>query len=216
MTRLRFSISMSIDGYMAGPHQTLETPLGVGGEALHEWAVGLESFQKAHGSPGTGDVNASSQVVDEMFKNVGAVIMGRNMFGPIRGEWPDDSWKGWWGNNPPFHMPVFVLTHHARAPQPMDGGTTFYFVTDGIKSAFDKATSAAGGKDILIGGGASAIRQYLAAGLVDEAGLSVVPVLLGGGERPLEIGANTGITFEQTRVIGAPGVTHLRYRVSRR
>ena len=216
MTRLRFSISMSIDGYMAGPNQSLENPLGVGGEALHDWAVRLESFQKAHGSPGTGDVNASSQVVDEMFQNVGAVIMGRNMFGPIRGEWPDGTWKGWWGNDPPYHMPVFVLTHHARAPQPMDGGTTFSFVTDGIKSAFDQAKSAAGGKDILIGGGASTIRQYLAAGLVDEAGVSIVPLLLGGGERPLEIGADTGITFEQTRVIEAPGVTHLRYRATRR
>jgi dihydrofolate reductase len=207
---------MSIDGYMAGPNQTKEEPLGVGGEALHDWAVKLESFQKVHGKPGTGEVNASSQVMDEMLQNIGAVIMGRNMFGPVRGEWPDESWKGWWGKNPPYHVPVFVLTHYARAPQLMDGGTTFYFATDGIESTLEQAKKAAGGKDVLIGGGASTIRQYLAAGLVDEAGLSVVPLLLGGGERPVEIGADTGVTFEQTRVIEAPGVTHLRYRVARR
>jgi dihydrofolate reductase len=183
--------------------------------ALHEWAFALEAFRKSQGMDG-GEVNASSAVMDEMFQNVGAVIMGRNMFGPIRGDWADDSWKGWWGDDPPYHMPVFVLTHYARAPLPMDGGTTFYFVTDGIESAFDQAKSAAGGKDILIGGGASTIRQYLAAGLVDEAGLSVVPLLLGAGERPLEIGADVRLTFEQTRVVEAPGVTHLRYRVSRR
>jgi dihydrofolate reductase len=215
MTRLRFSITTSLDGYMAGPNQSMENPLGVGGEALHEWAVVLESFRKAHGAAGGGEVNPSSQVVDEMFQNVGAVIMGRNMFGPIRGTWPDDTWKGWWGDDPPYHMAVFVLTHHARAPQPMNGGTTFYFVTEGIDAALAQAKAAANGKDILIGGGASVIRQYLAAGLVDEANLSVVPMLLGAGERPLDIGGDTGLALEQTRVIEAPGVTHLRYRVSR-
>jgi len=207
---------MSVDGYMAGPNQTREEPLGVGGEALHDWAVKLEAFHKVQGKTVPGEVNASSQMMYEMFENVGAVIMGRNMFGPIRGEWPDDTWKGWWGKNPPYHVPVFVLTHHARAPQPMEGGTTFYFATDGIESTLDQAKKAAGGKDVLLGGGASTIRQYLAAGLVDEAGLSVASMLLGAGERPLELGPDAGVTFEQTRVIEAPGVTHLRYRVTRR
>ena len=216
MTRVRFSITMSVDGYMAGPNQTREEPLGVGGEALHDWAVKLEAFHKVQGKTVPGEVNASSQMMYEMFENVGAVIMGRNMFGPIRGEWPDDTWKGWWGKNPPYHVPVFVLTHHARAPQPMEGGTTFYFATDGIESTLDHAKKAAGGKDVLLGGGASTIRQYLAAGLVDEAGLSVASMLLGAGERPLELGPDVGVTFEQTRVIEAPGVTHLRYRVTRR
>ena len=215
MTRLRFSITMSLDGFMAAPNQDRENPLGVGGMALHEWAFALESFRKSQGMEG-GEINASSAVIAEMFENVGAVIMGRNMFGPERGEWSADPWKGWWGDDPPYHMPVFVLTHHARDAQPMQGGTTFHFVTDGIHSALERARQVAIGKDVLIGGGASVIRQYLGAGLVDEANLSIVPLLLGAGERPLEIPSAERIALEQTRVIEAPGVTHLRYRIARR
>jgi len=182
--------------------------------ALQDWAFALESFRKSQGMEG-GETNASSAVMAEMFVNVGAVIMGRNMFGPERGEWSADPWKGWWGDNPPYHMPVFVLTHHARASEPMQGGTTFHFVTDGIESALRQAREAAQGKDVLIGGGASTIRQFLSAGLVDQINLSLVPVLLGAGERPLGDLGDAGLTLEQTRVIEAPGVTHLRYRVSR-
>src|SRR4051812_19761451 len=185
MTRVRFSISISIDGFMAGPNQSLENPLGVRGMRLHEWAFALEAFRKSHGLDG-GEANRSSVIIGEMFDNVGAVIMGRNMFGPERGPWSAEPWKGWWGEDPPYHMPVFVLTHYPRDPEPMQGGTTFHFVSDGIASALEKASDAAAGKDILIGGGARTISQYLAAGLVDEMNLSVVPVFLGAGERPLE------------------------------
>jgi dihydrofolate reductase len=214
MSQLRFSVSISLDGFMAGPDQSLDHPLGIAGMRLHEWVFPLEAFRKSHGQDG-GQVNASTRVVDEMFENVGAVIMGRNMFGPVRGRWENDEWKGWWGDDPPYHMPVFVLTHHTRAPQPMQGGTTFHFVTDGIESALRRARDAAGGKDVLIGGGASTIRQFLAARLVDEINLSLVPVFLGAGERPLGELGDAGLTLEQTRVIEAPGVTHLRYRVVR-
>jgi dihydrofolate reductase len=212
MSKLRFSITLSLDGFMAGPDQSIDDPLGVGGMRLHEWAFALEAFQQTHGQGG-GTVNASTAILNEMFENVGAVIMGRNMFGPLRGSWENDAWKGWWGDDPPYHMPVFVLTHHARAPQPMQGGTTFHFVTDGIESALRQAREAAAGKDVLIGGGASTIRQFLASRLVDEVNVSLVPVLLGGGERLFDDLGGAGLTLEQTRVIEAPGVTHLRYRV---
>lgn len=212
MSKLKFSISLSLDGFMAGPDQSVDHPLGVGGMRLHDWAFTLEAFQKMHGKSG-GEVNASTRMMDEMFQNVGAVIMGRNMFGPVRGPWANHEWKGWWGDDPPYHMPVFVLTHHARAPEPMQGGTTFIFVTDGIDSALRQAREAAAGKDVSIGGGASAIRQFLARGLVDEINVSLVPLLLGKGERPFDHLGDAGLTLEQTRVIEAPGVTHLRYRV---
>ena len=212
MSKLKFSVSVSLDGYMAGPNQSVENPLGIGGMRLHDWAFGLASFRQAHGLEG-GDVNASDRVVGEMFENVGAVIMGRNMFGGQPGPWRGDEWQGWWGEDPPYHMPVFVLTHHAREPMPLQGGTTFYFVTDGIHSALAQARAEAGDKDILIAGGAAAIRQYLAAGLVDEANIALVPVLLGSGERPLGELGEAGLTLAQERVIEAPGVTHLRYRV---
>jgi len=213
MSKLRFSITMSLDGYIAGPNQSLKDPLGVGGMALHNWAFELAAFQEAHGGKG-GVVNASSPVMKEMFQNVGAVIMGRNMFGGGPGPWAPD-WKGWWGNNPPYHMPVFVLTHHPRDPLPMQGGTTFHFVTDGIKSALDQARQAAAGKDVLISGGAKAIQQFLAAGLVDEANISMVPLMLGGGERLFDNLGASPPRLEQTRVVDAPGVVHLRYRVAR-
>jgi dihydrofolate reductase len=213
MSKLRFSVTMSLDGYVAGPNQTLKEPLGAGGEELHNWAVELAAFSEAHGKKG-GVVNASSVIMKEMFENVGAVIMGRNMFGGGPGPWTSD-WKGWWGDNPPYHMPVFVLTHHERDPRQMQGGTTFYFVTDGIESALRQAKEAAAGKDILIGGGASTINQYLAAGLVDEINVSIAPRLLGGGARLFDNLGDSLPDLEQLRVIDAPGVVHVRYRVVR-
>jgi len=204
---------MSLDGYVAGPNQSMKDPLGVGGEALHKWAIELAAWQEQHGQKG-GVVNASSAVMQEMFENVGAVIMGRNMFGGGPGPWKPD-WKGWWGENPPYHVPVFVLTHHARDPLPMEGGTTFYFVTDGIESALNQAKRAAGKKDVLIMGGAQTINQFLAAGVVDEVNISMAQLLLGGGERLFDNLGDSPPRFEQTRVIEAPGVVHLRYRVAR-
>jgi dihydrofolate reductase len=181
------AFSISLDGYGAGPDQSLDNPLGLGGMGLHEWMLGTKTFFKmVLGAPDdTGRAGVDDEFAARSFENVGAWIMGRNMFGPIRGPWPDDAWKGWWGANPPYHVPVFVLTHHARAPLTMEGGTTFYFVTDGIHAALQQAQEAAKGKDIRIGGGASVIRQYLAAGLIDELHLAVSPVLLGKGEHLL-------------------------------
>jgi dihydrofolate reductase len=186
MSRLRVNaFSISIDGYGAGPNQDLANPLGVGGMALHTWVFGTRTFQKIHGAPG-GEATGSQGVDDDFcarsFENVGAWILGRNMFGPLRGPWADDSWKGWWGPNPPYHVPVFVLTHHARAPIAMEGGTTFHFVNDGIHAALRRANEAASGKDVRLGGGVATIRQYLNAGLVDEIHLAIAPVLLGRGE----------------------------------
>ena len=201
---------MSLDGFVAGPNQSEEDPLGEGGEQLHDWVVALEAWRKPHGREG-GEVNASTKVVEESLENVGATVMGRNMFGG-RGEWGDDPWGGWWGDDPPFHHPVFVVTHHARDPLPKEGGTTFTFVTDGIESALDQAREAAGGKDVALGGGADVARQYLSAGLIDEMQLHVVPVLLGGGERLLDDLDGAGVRLEQVSAIEAPGVTHLKYR----
>ena len=212
MTRMKANLTMSLDGYVAGPDQSLENPLGKGAMDLHQWAFELAAFQTGHGGEG-GVVNESTTVIEEMQENIGAVIMGRNMFGPIRGEWPDESWRGWWGEEPPFHAPVFVLTHHARAPLEMEGGTTFHFVTDGIESAYEQAVAAAGGKDITLGGGASTVQQSIKAGLLDELQINLVPILLGGGERLLGGLGGVPVGFERTRVIEAPGVTHLRYRL---
>jgi dihydrofolate reductase len=212
MSKFRFHLSVSADGYLAGPDQSEENPLGVGGEELQEWAFPLAAWREPHGKEG-GEVNASTPVVVEMQANVGAGVMGRNMFGPIRrGDWGDGSWRGWWGENPPYHHPVFVLTHHEREPLEMEGGTTFTFVTDGIESALEQATDAAGGKDVQLHGGASVAQQYLAAGLIDEFEVSVVPILLGGGERLLD---NVGpeLKLEQLSAVEAPGVTHVKYRV---
>lgn len=204
---------MSLDGYVAGPNQSMKDPLGVGGEALHTWALELAAWREQHGQKG-GAVNASSAVMNEMFENVGAVIMGRNMFGGGPGPWKPD-WKGWWGEDPPYHMPVYVLTHHARDPLPMLGGTTFYFVTDGIESALSQARRAAAGKDVLVMGGANAAQQFFAAGLVDEVNISMVPLFLGRGERLFDNLGDSAPRLEQTRVVEAPGVVHLRYRVAR-
>ena len=175
------NFSISIDGYGSGPNQSLETPLGVGGESLHEWIVATRTFRQLYGNEG-GATGIDDDFVAGSFNNIGAWIMGRNMFGPIRGPWPDDSWKGWWGDTPPYHTPVFVLTNHPREPLAMDGGTTFHFVTDGIHAALERARKAANGQDIRLGGGAATIRQYLAAGLIDEIHIAVSPILLGSGQ----------------------------------
>lgn len=208
---LKFQISVSLDGYVAGPNQSEEHPLGEGGERLHDWVLELAAWRRPHGREG-GEVNASTPVFEEAIANVGATIMGRGMFGGGPGPWGEDPWRGWWGEEPPFHHPVFVLTHHAREALELEGGNSFTFVTDGIESALARARDAAGGKDVTIGGGAEAIQQYLAAGLVDEMLLNVVPVLLGDGAR---LFANLGpdrAGFEQVEVVEAPGVAHLRYR----
>ena len=211
VSRLRFQISMSLDGFVAGPNQSEENPLGEGGEELHEWVIALEAWRKPHGQEG-GEVNASTKVVEESLENVGATVMGRNMFGG-QGEWGDEPWDGWWGDDPPFHHPVFVVTHHAREPLPKEGGTTFTFVSDGIESALDQAREAAGGKDVALGGGADVARQYLRAGLIDEMQIHLVPVLLGGGASLLDELDGAGVRLEQVRAIEAPGVTHLTYRL---
>lgn len=201
MTRLVVRVySISIDGYGAGPAQDLEHPLGVGGPEMFEWFFKTKTWNKMQGNPG-GETGVDDDLASKGFENIGAWIMGRNMFGPVRGPWPDDSWKGWWGEEPPYHTPVFVLTHHARPPLKMQGGTEFIFVTDGIQAALDRARAAAGDKDIRIGGGASTIRQYLSAGLIDDLHLVISPVLLGSGEHLLH-----GI---DTRALGYECVKHL-------
>jgi dihydrofolate reductase len=212
MSRLRLSITMSLDGYVAGPDQSEENPLGIGGMDLHEWFFPLRAFREMHGQEG-GETNASSPVVEERRANIGATIMGRNMFGPVRGPWPDESWRGWWGENPPYHHPVFVLTHHHREPLEMEGGTTFHFVSDGIESALARAKDAAQGGDVWLAGGASAVNQYLAARLVDEIDVSIAPLVLGAGARLFE-GVDRGtLEPKQIRAVDAPGVTHIKYAV---
>ncbi|MEJ2353997.1 MAG: dihydrofolate reductase family protein [Anaerolineales bacterium] len=182
MSKLRVeSFSISIDGFGAGPNQGLENPLGVGGGALHEWLLSTKTFQKMQGNGG-GTTGVDDDFVARGFRNIGAWILGRNMFGPIRGPWADSNWKGWWGNNPPYHTPVYVLTHHAHESISMDGGTTFHFVTDGIHSALEHAADAAKGLDVRLGGGVATIKQYLRARLIDEMHLAIAPVLLGSGE----------------------------------
>jgi dihydrofolate reductase len=211
MTNVRSHISISLDGFVAGPNQRLEEPLGDGAERLHEWVVSTEGWRRQHGKQG-GERGPDSQVAEEVAQGVGAHIMGRNMFGPPGGgAWAED-WRGWWGEDPPFHTPVYVLTHHPREPLEMQGGTTFHFVTDGIESALDQASAAAGDRDVLIAGGANTIQQYLAAGLLDELYLHIVPILLGAGERLLE---NVGDPkLEPVEVVASPGATHVKYRVS--
>jgi dihydrofolate reductase len=211
MSKLRFEISISLDGYVAGPNQSEEHPLGEGGEQLHEWVVKLAVWREAHGYEG-GEVNASTPLMEEAQSGVGAVIMGRNMFGGGPGPWGDDPWQGWWGDEPPFRTPVFVLTHHEREPLTL-GATTFHFVTDGIESALEQAKEAAGELDVHIGGGGDVGRQYLSAGLIDQMQLNVVPILLGDGVRLFDAGAGGGRQLEQILVVEGAGVTHLRYRV---
>lgn len=183
MAKVRVNcFTVSLDGYGAGPAQSLENPLGVGAESLHGWMLGTQTFLQMHGGKGGGTTGIDDDFTKSGMANLGAWILGRNMFGPIRGEWPDENWKGWWGPNPPYHVPVFVLTNHPRASIEMEGGTTFHFVTGGIEAALERALAAANGKDVRIGGGAATIRQFLQARLIDEMHLAISPVLLGSGE----------------------------------
>jgi dihydrofolate reductase len=210
---LRFDISMSLDGFIAGPNQSEEHPLGEGGMQLHEWAFELAAWRKPHGQDG-GEVNASTKVVEESLENLGAAVMGRNMFGGA-GSWGDDPWDGWWGDDPPFHMPVFIVTHHAREPVTKEGGTTFTFVTDGIESALEQAREAADGKDVGLSGGANVAQQYFKAGLIDEMQIHLVPVFLGDGARLFDNLDGAEVGLEVARVVEAPGATHLTYRVGK-
>jgi dihydrofolate reductase len=213
MTKVRCRIAMSLDGYVAGPNQSMENPLGEGGLQLHEWVFPTKTFRTLHGDGSGGETGVNDDVLREAFENLGATIMGRNMFGPARGPRGPEPWKGWWGDDPPFHHPVFVLTHHAREPLPMQGGTTFYFVTDGIESALAQARKAARGRDIALGGGAQTVQQYLAAGLLDELEIHLAPLLLGAGARLLDHVDSRHVKLEPLRTIAGPGVTHLKYRV---
>jgi dihydrofolate reductase len=209
MARVRVhTLAISLDGCVAGPGQSLTNPLGIGGERLHDWVFATRSAREAHGQKG-GAEGIDNDWIARGEVGIGATIMGRNMFGPIRGPWPDEEWVGWWGNDPPFHHPVFVLTHHAREPVHMDGGTTFHFVTDGIRAALERALDAAGGSDVRIGGGASVVRQYLDAGLIDEMHLAIVPILLGNGERPFERAAgNLPDQYECVEFKNSDAVSH--------
>jgi dihydrofolate reductase len=211
MSKLRLKISMSLDGFVAGPDQSVVNPIGIGGMSLHEWVIPLKVWRSMHGLEG-GEVNESTRVVEESLANIGATVMGRNMFGGHPGPWDaKQPWNGWWGVDPPFHHPVFVLTHHAREPLALEGGTTFTFVTDGIEAALEQARRAARGKDVSLAGGAKAAQQYLGAGLVDEMEINLVPVLLGSGERLFD-GAGVDLSgLELVRTVAAPKVTHLKF-----
>ncbi|MER8579942.1 dihydrofolate reductase family protein [Mesorhizobium sp. M1423] len=210
MSKLRVkAFTLSIDGFGAGPDQDLKNPLGVGGEALHEWMFGTRTFRKMVLGKDGGTTDTDETFAARSFENVGAWILGRNMFGPIRGEWPDESWKGWWGDNPPYHVPVFVLTHHPRDPIVMEGGTTFYFVTDGIHSALEKAKAVADGKDVRLGGGVSTIRQYLKEKLIDEMHLAISPVLLGAGESLFAGIDMPKLGYRCSEQVATPKATHV-------
>jgi dihydrofolate reductase len=200
--------AVSIDGYGAGPNQDITNPLGVGGTALHQWIFGTRTFQRMFGKD-EGATGVDDDFAARGFENIGAWILGRNMFGPVRGPWPDETWKGWWGENPPYHVPVFVLTHHPRADLTMDGGTTFHFVNDGIEAVLRRAVAAANGKDVRLGGGVATIRQYLRAGLIDEMHIAVAPVLLGAGES-LFAGIDVpALGYQRTEHVPTPNATHI-------
>lgn len=216
MSKLRCQITMSLDGYVAGPNPSLENPLGEGGEDLHAWAYPTKTFRSMHGDGAGGETGVNDDALREAFEGIGATIMGRNMFGATRGPWGEDPWKGWWGEDPPFRHPVFVLTHHAREPLAMCGGTTFHFVTDGIESALAQAKEAAGGKDVALGGGGSVFQQYLATGLLDELDIHIVPLLLGGGVRLFDTLESRQIKLEPIRALAGLDVTHLKYRLAHR
>lgn len=211
MTKLRLNITMSLDGNVAGPNQSVRHPLGEGGEQLHEWALAVRTFRERHGMEG-GEIGPDEDIAKEYFQNIGATIMGRHMFGGGNGPWGDKPWNGWWGEDPPFHMPVFVLTHHARDSLEMQGGTTFHFVTDGIHAALQRAKDAARGKDITLGGGADVAQQYLNAGLIDEMEIHIVPVLLGDGARLFDNTGGRQVGYECIRVTNSPSVSHYKYR----
>ncbi len=202
------AFAISLDGYGAGPNQDRDNPLGVGGLALHEWVFPTHSFRQLHGDEG-GERGVDDDFAARGFAGIGAWIMGRNMFGPVRGPWLDTGWKGWWGDNPPYHTPVFVLTHHPRASVVMEGGTTFHFVTDGIRAALDRAREAAAGQDVRLGGGVATIRQYLAAGLVDEMHLAISPILLGAGEHLLVGLGAAAAAFHCTEHVSTARATHV-------
>ena len=216
MARLRCEISMSLDGFVAGPNPSLEEPLGAGGDLLHEWAFAAASWRESHGLSG-GEANADSEVLEESTGSTGAVVMGRRMFSGGQGPWePDPRADGWWGDDPPFHVPVFVLSHHAREALAMEGGTSFNFVTHGIEAALEEARAAAGDKDVLLAGGASVVQQYLKAGLLNELQIHVAPVLLGDGTSLFDRLGIDAVGLETTRVIASPSVTHLRFTVPAR
>lgn len=212
MSKLKVrSFSVSLDGYAAGPDQSLKTPLGVRGPELMDWFMRTRVWREMNGQEG-GETGVDHELATAGFENIGAWILGRNMFGPVRGPWPDDSWKGWWGDEPTYHVPTYVLTHHARAPLEMKGGTTFYFITEGIHAALEQAKAAAGGKDVRLGGGAATIRQYLAAGLIDELHLAVRPVLLGKGEALFQ-GLNLHeLGYEVWKTVAGERATHMLLR----
>ena len=215
MTRVRVhNFSMSLDGFAAGPEQSLDDPLGVGGERLHEWAVATSAFKRMQsGAAGDAQDRVARGSDDDFISRgddgIGATIMGRNMFGPVRGPWGKETWTGWWGPNPPFHHDVYVLTHHARPSVPMAGGTTFHFVTDGVQAALEQAAAAAGARDIRLGGGVATIQQFLRAGLVDELHIAVVPILLGRGERLFE-DIDGAPDYDCAELVSSPAVTHVR------
>src|SRR5215207_9507312 len=215
MSKLRCHISISADGFVAGPNQSEENPLGEGGERLHDWIVSLAAWRESHDKQG-GEVSPSTPIVEETRENVGAGVMGRNMFGPVTGgDWGDEHWKGWWGEDPPYHYDVFVVTHHPREPVEMQGGTTYHFVTDGIERALERAKEIADDQDVMLWGGADIINQYLATGLLDELELHIAPMLLGGGARLFDDLGDAEIELEPMRAVAAPGVTHVKYRVVR-
>lgn len=211
MPRVTAQLSISVDGYVAGPNQSLDHPLGEGGMRLHEWAFATDSWRARHGQEG-GEASVDAQIAAEVMEGNGAYIMGRHMFGGGEGPW-DESWRGWWGEDPPYHTPVFVLCHHERAPLEMDGGTTFHFVTDGIESALEQARAAAGDLDVAIAGGAATVQQYLAAGHLDELWLHVAPVVLGAGEA-LFAGVGDPV-LEPVDTVHSPAATHIRYRIAK-
>jgi dihydrofolate reductase len=209
MSKVRVhAFAISVDGYGAGPHQDLENPLGVGGRALHEWVFATRTFQRMMGGEG-GSTGIDDEFAARGLDNVGAWILGRNMFGPIRGPWPDDAWKGWWGENPPYHTPAFVLTHHPRAPVAMQGDTTFHFVTDGIDSALRQASAAANGRDVRIGGGVATIQQFLRAGLIDEMHFVISPILLGSGEQVFSGLDAVKLGYQCTEHVSTEKATHV-------
>ena len=212
MPKVKSQITVSLDGYMAGPNQSEANPLGEGGEGLHEWVFKQASFKEMHGLAGDGERGADDEVLRPTLANLGAVVMGRNMFGPVRGDWPDEEWKGWWGEDPPFHCPVYVLTHHPRDPFELEGSNSFHFVTEGIEKAMAEAKEAADDQDVSVGG-ASTLQQTIAAGLLDEIVVHQVPILLGGGERLFDHLAAGAADFELTDVVRGREALHLTYRL---
>jgi dihydrofolate reductase len=206
------SFGVSLDGFSAGPNQDLQNPLGVGGAALMEWFFPTRLFRRMHGRGDDGETGIDNQLAERGFAGVGAWILGRNMFGPVRGPWPDENWKGWWGEEPPYHVPVYVLTHHARPPLRMKGGTEFHFVTEGIHAALEQAKAAAGGGDVRIGGGTATVRQYLQAGLIDELHLALRPVFMGAGENLWSGLDLPGLGYQCAEVIPGERATHLIVR----